>query len=121
VKAVVAHDPTGSTPALLPLVDCAADMQVVFGIDTTGDRQVDSWFGTTVGMTADQIRNQLVEVRVNILVQQGQRDDSYRYPQDQVYVGSLSIGEGHYFDVSAYRNYRWKQYSIVVKPRNVAN
>jgi len=121
VKAVVAHDTDGSTPTLLPLVDCAADMQVMFGFDSSGDRQVDSWSGTTGVMTADQIRTQLVEVRVNLLVQQGQRDDSYRYPNPTVYVGDNTIGGGHSFDVSAYRNYRWKQYSIVVRPRNLAN
>ena len=34
VKAVVAHDGTGTTPTLLPLLDCVADMQVVYGLDT---------------------------------------------------------------------------------------
>jgi prepilin-type N-terminal cleavage/methylation domain-containing protein len=121
VKAVVLHDGTGSTPDLLPLIDCAADMQVMFGFDTTGDRQADSWSGTTGVMTADQIRTQLVEVRVNLLVQQGQRDDSYRYPNPTIYVGDNTIGGGHIFPVDEYRNYRWKQYSIVVRPRNLAN
>lgn len=121
VKAVVVHDGDGSTPDLLPLLDCVADMQVMFGFDSSGDRQVDSWDGTTGGRTADQIRTQLVEVRVNLLVQQGQRDGSYRYPNPTVYVGDNTIGGVHSIDVSAYRNYRWKQYSIVVRPRNLAN
>jgi hypothetical protein len=121
VKAVVVHDGDGSTPDLLPLLDCVADMQVMFGFDSSGDRQVDSWEGTTGGRTADQIRTQLVEVRVNLLVQQGQRDGSYRYPNPTVYVGDNTIGGVHSIDVSAYRNYRWKQYSIVVRPRNLAN
>jgi prepilin-type N-terminal cleavage/methylation domain-containing protein len=121
VKAVVAHDGDGTTPTLLPLLDCVADLQVVFGLDTNGNRQVDSWILTTSGKTADQIRTQLVEVHVNILVQQGRRDDSYRYPNPTVYVGSPAIGGGKDFDVSAHRNYRWKQYTIVVKPKNLAN
>ena len=120
VKRVVSHD-NGALEDPLPLLDCVAGLQVVYGLDNNGDRQVDSWDLTMAGMTADQIRNQLVEVQVYILVQQGQRDDSYLYPNPTVYVGDLAIGGGRYFDVSLYRNYRWKLYSIVVKPRNLAN
>jgi len=120
VKRVVRHSDGGLDNAL-PLLDCVADMQVVFGLDNNADRQVDDWDLTMAGMTADLIRTRLVEVHVNILAQQGQRDDSYRYPNPTVYVGSPGIGGGRYFDVSAYRNYRWKVYNIVVKPRNLAN
>ena len=120
VKRVVNHS-DGTLDPPLPLLDCVADLQVVFGLDNNADRQVDSWDLTMAGMTAEQIRTQLVEVHVNILVQQGQRDDSYRYPNPTVYVGDPAIGGGRYFDVSLYPNYRWKLYSIVVKPRNLAN
>ena len=37
VKAVVAHDAAGTTPTLLPLLDCVADMQVVYGLDNNAD------------------------------------------------------------------------------------
>jgi hypothetical protein len=67
---------------------------------------------------AADIRAQLAEVRVYILAQQGQRDDSYRTPTDNIYVGLPGVGRN--FDVSGYRNYRWKLYSIVVKPKNLA-
>ncbi len=120
VKRVVKHS-NGDLDAPLPLLDCVADFQVIFGLDSNADRLVDSWDTSMTGLTADQIRTQLVEVHVNILVQQGQRDDSYQYPNPTVYVGDLAIGGGRYFDVSLYRNYRWKLYSIVVKPRNLAN
>ena len=120
VKRVVSHV-TGALEDPLPLLDCVADFQVIFGLDSNADRLVDSWDTSMPGLTADQIRTQLVEVHVNILVQQGQRDDSYRYPNPTVYVGDNTIGGGRDFDVSSYRNYRWKLYSIVVKPRNLAN
>jgi prepilin-type N-terminal cleavage/methylation domain-containing protein len=120
VKRVVRHT-DGDLDNALPLLDCVADLQVVFGLDNNADREVDGWNLTMGGMTADQIRAQLVEVHVNILVQQGQRDDSYRYPNPTVYVGSPDIGGGRFFDVSAYRNYRWKVYNIVVKPKNLAS
>jgi prepilin-type N-terminal cleavage/methylation domain-containing protein len=124
VKAVVAHDGsgsigTGSNP-LLPLVDCAADMQVVYGFDTDGDGVVDPPWQDEIpaAWTAANVRAQLAEVRLHILAQEGQRDDTYRYPTDNVYVGSG--GAGGDFDVHLYRNYRWKLYSIAVRPKNLA-
>ena len=120
VKRVVRHS-DGALDNALPLLDCVADLQVVFGLDNNADGEVDGWDLDMGGMTADQIRTRLVEVHVNILAQQGQRDDSYRYPNPTVYVGSPVVGGGRYFDVSAFPNYRWKVYTIVVKPKNLAN
>ena len=115
----MAHDASGTTPTLLPLIDCVADIQVVYGLDNNADGAVDAWSSDiSVGMTAADIRTQLAEVRVHLLAQEGQRDDSYRTPTDNIYVGSQSMGRN--FDVSGYRNYRWKLYSIVVKPKNLA-
>lgn len=119
VKAVLAHDASGSTPALLPLVDCAADMQVVYGLDTNADGVVEAWSPDAPnGMTSAVLRAQLAEIRVHILAQEGERDDSYTTPSSAIFVGSQGVGRN--FDVSGYANYRWRQYSIVVKPRNLA-
>lgn len=118
VKAVMAHDDPG-TRNLLPLLDCVADLQVVYGLDTDADGSVNEWTDTLGTLSAADLRTQLIEVHVHILAQSGQRDDSYTYPQDNVFVGSEGVGRS--FDVSGYRNYRWKQYNIVVKPRNLAS
>ena len=119
VKAVVAHDASGTTPTLLPLIDCVADIQVVYGLDNNADGAVEAWSSDiSVGMTAADIRTQLAEVRVHLLAQEGQRDDSYTTPSNTIFVGSQGVGRN--FDVSGYRNYRWKLYSIVVKPKNLA-
>lgn len=119
VKAVVAHDAAGSTPVLLPLLDCIADMQVVYGLDTNADGAVEPpWLSDISGMTAANIRTQLAEVRVHILAQEGERDVAYTTPTDNIFVGSE--GQGRNFDVSGNRNYRWRVYSIVVKPKNLA-
>jgi hypothetical protein len=124
VKAVVAHNASGTAPTLLPLLDCVADMQVLYGLDTDLNPATlpvwsDSLATFPAGPTAAaDIRAQLAEVRVHILAQEGQRDDSYRTPTDNIYVGSQSAGRD--FDVSGYRNYRWRLYSIVVKPKNLA-
>jgi prepilin-type N-terminal cleavage/methylation domain-containing protein len=131
VKEVVAHDVNGTTAARLPLLDCAADMQVVYGLDVNGDGVVDNTYSDAInGMTAALIRAQVVEVRVHILAQEGQRDDSYTYPYDNVTVGSE--GAGRTFDYTSsgfvstgasnnnFKHYRWKVYNIVVKPKNLA-
>jgi len=128
VKAVVAHNGNGTTPTPLPLLDCVADMQVVYVLDTdtnpsTAPIPSDD---ISVGMTAADIRAQLVEVRVYILGQEGQRDDSYTYKNvlDNTHANEILVGpdtvHGRYIDLSGYRNYRWKVYSIVVKPKNLA-
>ncbi len=123
VKVVLPHD--GTTPTLLPLLDCVADMQVVYGMDTNADGVVDNTYSDdiSVGMTAANIRARLAEVRVHILAQEGQRDDSYAYPYDNVTVGSGGAGRTFIFSssgITGFRNYRWKVYSIVVKPKNLA-
>jgi hypothetical protein len=130
VKAVV--DAAGDTPTLLPLLDCVADMQVEYGLDTNADGFVDSWSpNAPVGMTAANIRAQLLEVRVHVLAQEGQRDDSYAFPSDNVSVGNEnaagrvfnfpSIGFASVGNVATnFKHYRWKVYNIVVKPMNLA-
>jgi len=131
VKAVVAHDASGTTPTLLPLLDCVADMQVVYGLDNNADGTPDAWSSDiSAGMSAADIRTQVAEVFVHILAQEGQRDDSYVYPYDNAVVGPV---QGRTFNFSSYgftssgnvasnfKHYRWKVYNIVVKPKNLAN
>ena len=118
VKAVRAHDDSG-TRNLLPLLDCVADLQVVYGLDTDADGVVNTWTDTIGTLTADDIRTRLVELHVHILAQVGQRDDSYTYPYDNVSVGSEGFARN--VPVSTYKHYRWKVYNIVVKPKNLAN
>ena len=130
VKAVVAHDGTGTgpTPTLLPLLDCVADMQVVYFLDTDTNPLTPPIPSDdiSVGMTAADIRAQLVEVRVYILGQEGQRDDSYTYKNvlDNTHANEILVGpdtvHGRYINLSGYLNYRWKVYNIVVKPKNLA-
>jgi hypothetical protein len=117
VKVVLPHD--GTAPTLLPLLDCVADMQIVYGLDNNADGAVEAWSSDiSAGMTAEDIRTQLAEVRVHILAQEGQRDDSYTTPSGTIFVGSQGVGRN--FNVGVNTNYRWKQYSIVVKPKNLA-
>jgi hypothetical protein len=124
VKSVVRHS-DGALDNPLPLLDCVADMQVVYGYKNNPSDNIVVWTPDLAGLfpagpnAAADIRSKLVEVRVHILAQSGQRDDSYTYPTTAIPVGS-EVGI-HSVDVSAHRNYRWKVYTIVVKPRNLAN
>ena len=120
VKRVVSQA-DGNLGERLPLLDCVADMQVIYGLDINGDKAVEDWEDdiSQSPFTADTIRTQLAEVRVHILAQEGQRDDSYTTPSDTITVGSENKGRD--FSVSGYRNYRWKVYTIVVKPRSLGN
>jgi len=136
VKAVVAHDPSGTTPTLLPLLDCVADMQVLYGLDTDLNPATNLVWEDSLALfpqgptAAADIRAQLAEVRVHILAQEGQRDDSYAYPYDNVTVGSESHGRSFVFTdhlftssgnvINNFKHYRWKVYNIVVKPKNLA-
>lgn len=121
LKAVVRHDPNGTTPDLLPLLDCVADMQIVYGLDADANPNTGLvWSDDITGLTAEAIRAQLKEIRVHVLAQEGQRDPSYTHAAASINVGSEGVGRPS-FDVSGYRDYRWKIYTIVVRPRNLAN
>jgi prepilin-type N-terminal cleavage/methylation domain-containing protein len=133
----------GLIPLELPLVDCVADMQVVYRIDAGAGPVYVNARATNL-MTAEQIREQVREVRVYILAQEGQRSGSYRFdnfncPNDGgncILVGEDSIDNpdficdptntfcGHEFNFDTYgitdwEDYRWKLYTLVVSPINL--
>jgi prepilin-type N-terminal cleavage/methylation domain-containing protein len=120
VKAVVAHDQAGTTETVLPLLDCVADMQVVYGLDTNGDGTRDAWEDDIRPLlaTAADVRAQVVEVHVHVLTQEGQVDNAYTSAVTSFPLRSGNKGRD--FDISGFRNYRWKVNSIAVKPKNLA-
>ncbi len=113
----------------MPLLDCVADMQVVYGLDTDGSGRVNLHMNapaSTASPTAADIRSQLREVRVYILAQEGKRDRFYTYPAETVMVGESFGGTvlGRVFSLKDrigpdYKNFRWKLYTIVVRPKNL--
>jgi len=125
-KAVIAHNSTGFL-APQPLLECVADMQVAFIYDGTGTlMQYFQDISNSALYSASQIRNQVKEVRVYILAQEGQRDRNYTYPNQVVRVGEIGgfTGDlGRDFDLNAnitdWSHYRWKLYTLVVKPSNL--
>ena len=123
----------------LPLLDCVADMQVVFYVDNSAanDGTVMTYIPDlsilTGGNSPLNIRNRVKEVRVYILAHEGQRDPNYTYPNSTIMMpyqcppnGPLpydpACGAGRPspgFDltrISEYQHYRWKVYTVVVRP-----
>jgi hypothetical protein len=73
---------------------------------------------------AQTIRDQLKEVRVFILAHEGQRDTSYTYTKNPILVGLMDGATlyGRNFDLTTipdWQNYRWKVYTLVVRPNSL--
>ncbi len=118
----VINQSNGNISNPLPLLDCVADMQVIYRRDTNADGTIDNTTDDISALTAQQTREQVKEVRVYILAHEGQMDLSYSYPSSTITVGEFSLGST--FNLSStigstYANYRWKVYTIVVKPENL--
>lgn len=122
-KGIVNHGGTEDVTRY-PLLDCVADMQVIFGVDTSGDGEVDIHLNE-VSALAQEIRDQVKEVRVYILAQEGKKDLTFRYPNQKVRLGDFDASLGSEFDLATigadWRNYRWRLYTVVVNPKNLAN
>ncbi len=117
-KAVLKHGGNGSYN-YLPVLDCVADMQVMFELDINGDGIIDTESNDISALTAQQVRDQVKEVRVYILAQEGQKDSSYSYPNNSISVGGASGRNFNLTTIPNYRNYRWKLYTLSVKPTNL--
>lgn len=135
-KSTVLHSSGELSPGT-PLLGCVADMQVVYGLDTSGSGTVNAYIdsnditritGTrdTTLDSAKSIRTMVKEIRVYILAQEGQRDRLYTYPSQTVMVGEKLHGveKGRTFNLNDllgpnYKYYRWKVYTIVVRPKNL--
>ena len=138
-KGTVSHSNGNLTE--YPLVDCVADMQVVFGWDIAGNGVIDessayssnsaniSVSGTAspadiqlIMQSPEEIRNKLKYIKVYIMVQDGRKDINYSN-NSKIVVGDIeSITKG--YDVASltskgWLNYRWKVYRLVVKPKNL--
>ena len=117
----------------LPIVDCVADFQVVYYLDTNGDGGWDTKVNASGlnGLTAQQIREQVKSIRCYVLTHEGGVDRTYTHPNANITVGevaadgvTLVAGAGRTFDLNAnigatWANYRWKVNSLAVTPRNL--
>ncbi len=116
----------------LPLLDCVADMQVIYALDNNENGDFVNGVGTPPDgysndistLTALQIRTRVKEVRVYVLVQEGQKDPNYTYPNSTINVGEFGLGSSP-FNLATrignpeYKYYRWKAYTLIVEPNNL--
>jgi prepilin-type N-terminal cleavage/methylation domain-containing protein len=132
-----------------PLLDCVADMQVVFGVDTdtTLDGQINCYTNNLANVfatvNAQNIRERVREIRVYILSHEGQLDRNFTLDLNARNAGlnpsigcptCIRVGEGlplavceggiagqdfNLSTITDYLRYRWKVYTLVVKPNNL--
>ena len=122
-----------------PIVDCVADFQVVYYLDTDGDGGADTIVNASGlnGLTAQQIREQVKSVRCYILTHEGGVDPSYTYPNANITVGEVDsngnpaqatdgttagrvLAPNDMTNICpTWRNYRWKVYGLAVSPKNL--
>jgi hypothetical protein len=119
VKAIVSQSDGGfSNTNILPLLDCVADMQVIT-VTGYGLASLQNNAGVNPADAAT-VRNNLQEVIVYILAQEGQLDTNYSANVNPLLVGASPI-LGRNFDFVAagipnWQNYRWKIYTLVARP-----
>ncbi len=113
VKAVMKQ--TDGTYTLYPILDCVADMQVIFDL---GNDQYSNDISNSQNFPASWIRQNVHGVRVYILAQQGQKDPTYTYPSNTITVGEFGLGR-NYPIANDQKHYRWRLYTIVEKPMNL--
>lgn len=105
-----------------PILSCVLDFQVVFGLDTdeNGDVNFLDNGGTQVSSitySASMVKRRLKQIRMYVLVQYGKRDDGYTYPDSDILVGEPGVGRTVSL-TTAQRNYRWKLLKIYGTLRN---
>lgn len=135
VKSVIEHA-TGNRGAGLPLLDCVADIQIIYRVDNNNDGTIDNTTDNLATLTDTnsngiiddrEIREQIKEVRVYILAHEGQYDRNYTFTNFTpsacatcIRIGEFGMGSDfNLATITNYQNYRWKMYTLVVKPNNL--
>jgi prepilin-type N-terminal cleavage/methylation domain-containing protein len=107
----------------MPLLDCVADMQVIFKYtDNTGNlTTINIYDDISLLADASAIRTQVKEARVFILAHEGQKDTNYQHPVSPIHVGDPGFGRDFNLatTITDWQNYRWKLYTLVVRLDNL--
>jgi prepilin-type N-terminal cleavage/methylation domain-containing protein len=123
-KAIVKHGPAGTGGATeeFPLVECVANMQIVFRLDTNLDGVPDQTVSDISGLDALSIKEQVKEVQIYILAHDGILDRGFTYSGANPVTVGPSVATGTSVDLSAFgtdwSRYRWKIHTLIVKPKS---
>ncbi|MBP1748250.1 MAG: hypothetical protein H6Q52_789 [Deltaproteobacteria bacterium] len=113
--------------AVYPLIECVANMQVVFNLDTNLDGVPELLVNDISGLDPYKIKEQVKEVHIYILAHEGLKDASYKseLASAAATVGpSTSLGTTVNLNTldttatDAWKQYRWNSYKLVVKPKS---
>ncbi|MBW1975892.1 MAG: PilW family protein [Deltaproteobacteria bacterium] len=112
-----------------PIMNCVLDFQVAFALDTNGDGDIDSWVSQEANYpnNAKDIREEVLEVRVFILHQSGQKDMGYTQSLDTcaddtkgIVIGDTATGELKCVHLSNEdRHYRWIVSTLTINTLNL--
>ena len=123
-KAIVKHGPagTGGATEAFPLVECVANMQVVFRLDTNLDGVPDQTLNDISGLDALSIKEQIKEVQIYILGHEGILDRGFTYTGVNPVTVGPSVAMGTSVNLTNFganwNHYRWKTYTLIVKPKS---
>ncbi|MFT5697349.1 MAG: prepilin-type N-terminal cleavage/methylation domain-containing protein [Desulforhopalus sp.] len=128
----------GANFTILPIMDCVADFQIMYYLDTNGDGGSDTITNANGlnTLSALDIRDQVKSVRYFILSHEGNVDASYVHPNNLISVGEVAADgvtlinvtaggvAGQVLDLNAtvgptWMNYRWRVDSVAVTPKNI--
>lgn len=127
-RGVIANNTTanGGKRTDQPIMDCVLDFQVALGLNTGAGAL--TWVaasgaaGSVTDLTtAATVRTYLREVKVFVLLQDGQFDKDFTYASSNVVIGDSNITLRNY-DLTAltnYQNYKWKVVTIDAKTVNI--
>jgi prepilin-type N-terminal cleavage/methylation domain-containing protein len=129
LRAESRNDDPPSSSSRESILNCVRDFQVAIGLDTNDDGIIDLWDNGATLPSYDRrtLKRRLKQVRLYILLQQGNRDPYFTYsnpdnPGDgaTIRVGDSSLGTGRDITLtSKQRSYRWRVLTLSVTPRNL--
>lgn len=105
----------GSTDVGQPVLYCVSDFRVRFDLDTNNDGVIDTTLDrpSNASITPDNIKRQLKQVRIYLLVQEGGLDKDYSFRGNTTVDGiNLQLPQN-------YQSYRWKIYRFIIKPMDL--
>ncbi|WP_025270378.1 PilW family protein [Hippea sp. KM1] len=108
-----------------PIMDCVVKFQVKFGLDNNSDGSIDDWsdapYDNSVANSdiSKEIREQLKQVKVFIVYQEGKKDPDFTFNQSFKLRDDTTDTSDEFTPTGDQKHYRWKMVELVVDPLNI--